>query len=135
MQKKCPGSKGAAWPRAGQALHFPAAAKVQFRNVTCCQRYNAVDNGSTGNGIAAPGANPLAQPTASTSRVRQILSDPSIEGDMLSFLDLSEAYWKVRAVALACTTVVELHLQLALTCAMSSLIFRAHPKQIAIYLV
>lgn len=38
---------------------------------------------------------PQATQTEDGDTVRGILSNPEIEGDMLSFLDVSEAYWKV----------------------------------------
>ena len=63
----------------------------------------------------APPTNPgrrrdiLEQPTAppdndmeSSSRTHRILSQPSIEGEPLKFLKLSEAFWKVSIVACIC---------------------------------
>lgn len=50
-------------------------------------------NGAAENGAVSSGANRGQQHLVD---VRQILSDPGIEGDPLQFLKVSEAYWKVR---------------------------------------
>jgi hypothetical protein len=54
----------------------------------------AAGNGDTAGSTSARGADSALK--ADEVDVRQILSDPDLEGDPLQFLRVTEAYWKVR---------------------------------------